>query len=289
MAKILGVGIATLDIINTVNHYPQEDEELRASTQRITRGGNVTNTLSVLSQYGHNCYWAGVLCNDSDVKHITHDLEKNKIDYSYCQLLEQGKIPTSYITLNQQTGSRTIVHYRDLPELSFEAFKKIQLTNFDWIHFEARDVSENIKMIQWVKENFPDKPISIEIEKKRQDIEKLFSMADLYIFSKHYAKTLGFESSEDFIKHLSDLHTNEDIICTWGEAGAFALTESKKLIHQPAFIVEIPVDTIGAGDTFNAGIIHGRINQLNWEDTLETASKLAAKKCKQAGFDSLVL
>ena len=50
MSKILGVGIATLDIINRVEHYPGADDEVRALSQVQVRGGNVTNTLVVLAQ-----------------------------------------------------------------------------------------------------------------------------------------------------------------------------------------------------------------------------------------------
>ena len=39
MAKILAVGIATLDIINLVDSYPSEDTEVRALSQRKLRGG----------------------------------------------------------------------------------------------------------------------------------------------------------------------------------------------------------------------------------------------------------
>ena len=47
MSRILVVGNATLDIIHSVDHYPAEDEELRASTQRRVRGGNAATTAYV--------------------------------------------------------------------------------------------------------------------------------------------------------------------------------------------------------------------------------------------------
>ena len=49
MSRILGIGIATVDVVVDVDHYPLEDEELRASSQRVSRGGNATNTLTILS------------------------------------------------------------------------------------------------------------------------------------------------------------------------------------------------------------------------------------------------
>ncbi len=45
--RILGVGTATLDLINSVAAYPPEDSEVRASAQRRARGGNCANTLAV--------------------------------------------------------------------------------------------------------------------------------------------------------------------------------------------------------------------------------------------------
>ena len=106
MANILAVGIATLDIINTVETYPHEDSEVRVLTQRKTRGGNATNSLVVLSQLGHHCHWAGVLINEPDAQVVENDLSQYSITSHHCIRLDNGKIPTSYITLSQHTASQ---------------------------------------------------------------------------------------------------------------------------------------------------------------------------------------
>jgi len=151
MANILAIGIATLDIINTVETYPDEDAEIRALSQHQTRGGNATNTLTVLSQLGHHCAWGGVLIDEPDSQFIKEDLRRHHIDFSACQRLTSGKMPTSYITLNQQTGSRTIVHHRDCSEFSFADFAKIDLSPFDWVHFEGRNIAETHLMLHHLK------------------------------------------------------------------------------------------------------------------------------------------
>ena len=138
MAKILGIGIATLDIINEVDSYPAEDSEQRALAQRQRTGGNVTNSLTVLQQFGHDCALAAVLTPDADGRQIQEKLAQRGIDLSPAQVLGFGHAPTSYITLNRQNGSRTILHYRDLPEFDLNAFLRIDLTPFDWLHFEGR-------------------------------------------------------------------------------------------------------------------------------------------------------
>ena len=187
MTNILAVGIATIDIINTTDGFPREDDEVRAVSQETRRGGNATNTLVVLSQLGHQCEWIGCLADDTSAQLIKKDLDEYNVDYSHCEVLENGVTPTSYITLNQQNGSRTIVHYRDLPELSSASFENVSLERFDWIHFEGRNTAETVKMLSQVRNTEKTIPISIEIEKPRDNLETLFGKADIYFFSRAFA------------------------------------------------------------------------------------------------------
>jgi ketohexokinase len=282
MAHILAVGIATLDIINTVEAFPTEDAEVRALSQQQSRGGNATNTLSILSQLGHNCAWAGVLIDEPDSHTINNDLQKHKIDTTHCRTLSEGKMPTSYITLNQQSGSRTIVHHRDCPEFSFDDFNTIDLSNYDWLHFEGRNIAETVLMLEHCKHYFPDLPCSVEIEKPRTDISRLFALADVLLFSKHYAESQGFNNADDF---LNSLTLNVLASCAWGEQGAWLITQDKQLIHSPAFQPDTVVDTLGAGDTFNAGLIHSLIDQQSEQTALNFACQLAGHKCGQLGLN----
>ena len=287
MSSVFGVGIATVDIINSVNDYPQEDSEIRAISQRISRGGNVCNTLTVLSQLEHHCYWCGVISEESDSHYILDDLKKNKIDLSFVQSIHDGKVPTSYITLNQKNGSRSIVHYRDLPELSYLFFQSLHLPQCDWFHFEARAIDETIQMIKFVRSRRPSATISVEIEKQREALERILGVADVYLFSKAYAVQSGFQSPEKFLMHQHAQSTNADLVCSWGEKGATAFLSNGELIHSKAFPPEKVIDTLGAGDTFNAGIIHSRLTGFDWQQGLELACQLAGKKCGQFGFQNL--
>lgn len=45
------------------------------------------------------------------------------------------------------------------------------------------------------------------------------------------------------------------LICAWAEEGADALGPDGRLLHSDAFPPPRVVDTLGAGDTFNASVI----------------------------------
>ena len=285
MATILGVGIATLDIINSVDGYPAEDAEVRATAQRICRGGNATNTLTVLSQLGHHCAWAGVLVDEPDARHIAADLAKHHIDSSPALKLSQGKSPTSYIVHNTRNGSRTIVHYRDLPEYPASAFKRLNLTPYHWLHFEGRNVADTLEMMHWARQQRPDLPLSLEIEKARDDIDQLIGLADVTIFSRHVATSRGFAGATAFLMHIQKLAPNNLLICSWGEDGAYALDRDGGLHHSPAFAPTQVVDTLGAGDTFNAGVIDACLRALQPPAILRSACQLAGEKCGHMGLD----
>ncbi len=286
MSSILAIGIATLDIINTVENYPQEDTEVRAIQQRICRGGNATNTLVMLSQLGHRCSWGGVCVESPEGKRILADLALFAIDIGPCRILSEGTVPTSYILLNQRNGSRTIVHYRDLPEFSWADFEKIDLSSFEWIHFEGRNVEETVKMLQRVRSCYPNLPVSVEIEKPRVGIEALFGYADILLFSKGFAMSQGYFDAPTFLRAMRQSYAlnSWSCVCAWGDEGGYALGSEGRLLHSPAYPPPQVIDTLGAGDTFNAGIIDSLCRQQDLEVALHHACQLAGEKCGRMGL-----
>ena len=288
MARILAVGNATLDIINVVDSYPHEDQEVRAQSQHRNRGGNATNTLVVLSQLGHDCAWAGTLADEPDAEQIRTDLREHRIDLSAVHTIARGKVPTSYVTLSRLSGSRTIVHFRDLPEYHSRDFANIDLAPFDWIHFEGRNLAEVKLMLERVRREQPRLTCSIEIEKPRERIEQLFGFADLLMFSKEYALRQGSQNAEQFLHRMKKKGLTAQMSCAWGEKGAYALDREGNIFHAPAFAPAMVVDTLGAGDVFNAGLIDQLAQGHRIDIALIEASRLAGKKCGIYGLNNLV-
>lgn len=286
MSFILTTGNATLDIVNVVDHYPQEDEEMRAVSQWTDTGGNAANTARVLAAHRHRCDWTGVLATDADGQRIADKLAEYGLSLEHASR-QEGTSPVSYITLNRQTGSRTIVHYRDLPELTAKDFSLIPVERYDWLHFEGRNVVELGKMLAYTRENIFDQPVSLEIEKLRDGLEELIPQVDLVMFPRAYAQAQGFQDAESFLRDRQARRGEVWMTCTWGEQGAWAIDQLGVVFHAPALPVEKVIDTNGAGDVFNAGLIHALATGQLLEEALHYAVELAGRKVQLSGFSGL--
>jgi ketohexokinase len=283
MARILTVGIATLDLIFGVDHYPAEDEEMRAQNLRVARGGNASNTAVVLSQLGHQVSFAGVLAAAPENEILLADFRRFGVDVSAC-VTRPGKPPTSSI-LVAPSGSRTIVHYRDLPEFGFEDFARIDLAPFDWIHFEGRNIPELAQMIAYTRAQRPNLAISLEAEKPREGLDAALGLPDVLLCSRALAQHLCHSDAGSFLRAMRLKAPHAAIFVGWGIAGAFALDKENRIHESPAFPPPQVVDSVGAGDTFNAGVISGQLRDCGTVETLRAASELAGRKCGKVGFE----
>jgi len=283
MARILVVGNATLDLVQVVEHYPEEDQEIRALTRERRRGGNAANTAVVLSQFGHACAWVGVYASDSDSQFILDDLRRHAVDVSHARRA-QGDTPTSVIILSRATGSRTIVHHRALEEYTFDDFRRLDPSAYDWFHFEARNIAQTRAMLTWLRDRASTARISIEMEKDRVDIDSLTPFADVLLFSAGFARQRALEA-EALLRTARQTASAADVYCGLGARGACALDKEGRYHESPAFRPAEVIDTLGAGDTFNAAIIDGYFRKLSTSERLARACRIAGKKCGRFGLD----
>ncbi len=63
---------------------------------------------------------------------------------------------------------------------------------------------------------------------------------------------------------------------------------TRKLFTASALAIPSVVDSVGAGDTFTAGVIYGLTQSMTPENCLRFACDLAGRKCAQVGFDGVV-
>ncbi|KAJ3232070.1 hypothetical protein HDU81_003317 [Chytriomyces hyalinus] len=140
----------------------------------------------------------------------------------------------------------------------------------------------------------PQFTISVEFEKpNRPGLDNLLGKADLLFFSKWYAEGRGFPNAPTgFLDNIRrECKQGAILFLTWSEQGCFFLVNDLKrpaqTHHVPAPQI-FPVDTIGAGDTFAAGILYSMgLQKWDTRRACEFSVRLATAKCAQVGFDGL--
>ncbi|KAJ5373025.1 hypothetical protein N7517_005031, partial [Penicillium concentricum] len=321
---LVAIGACYLDTILTTPHYPGEDEKLRASKISRRRGGNCPNTLEVLGQLlqyrpsnaESSLNLITVLPSKTSVaSHQIQSSLENMVRLDSCIYRETFNEPaSSYIIASQATGSRTIVNYNELPEMTCAEFASAveplrAVANRPWFHFEVLQLVTVTDMLTWtqgrapdvtlecihyIRKHFPEAQISVEVEKPgRPGLQELADEADVVLYSKGWAQNHGYTSAEDCLRDQSLKISRVSLLCcTWGHDGAAALEpKTGNFAHVPAHTEGLGViDTIGAGDTFNAGLLYGLIyRSQDWDfrKRLEFANLLAGLKVTQEGFANL--
>lgn len=152
----------------SVSHFPEEDSKLRATECSARRGGNCPNSLEVLQQIlalenSRSSRRSSSHSNDRDgittiylVSTLparesppTHQILSSLAGHSgltsfeHCIFREgHAEAASSYIIHSRATGSRTIVNYNGLPEMTTDELmavaKALQMEGEDcWWHFEV--------------------------------------------------------------------------------------------------------------------------------------------------------
>ncbi|XP_053314447.1 ketohexokinase isoform X2 [Spea bombifrons] len=294
--RILCIGLVCLDIISVVDKYPQEDSDTRCLSQRWQRGGNASNSCTVLALLGAPSAFMGSLAPGHIADFIVSDFRKRGIDASTVSWQSWGDTPCACCLVNISNGSRTVTLYdTNLPDVTAEDFQKVDLAQYKWIHWEGRNAEEQVKMILRVEEHNRSSPkeqqitISVEIEKEREDLYQLFPLGDLVFVSKDVARSLGFSSAAEAVVGLYPrVKKGAHIVCAWAEEGADALGPDETVVHSDSFPPETVVDTLGAGDTFNASVIFSLSRGQTMQEALTFGCRVAGKKCGIQGYDGII-
>ena len=112
------------------------------------------------------------------------------------------------------------------------------------------------------------------------DVKSVLKSVDIFLPNEREAcKLTGTNDVQDALEALSQLVPIAVIKC--GPEGVIA-KRGKNHFHAPAIAVQ-PVDTVGAGDSFNAGFLHKFILRCNLEECLEYGNAVAALSTTRAG------
>lgn len=282
MASILTVGVATVDEIYLVERYPVEDTKCRATERRRARGGNAANTAVTLANLGHDVGWAGALGSDDNASFVRRDLVTAGVQLEACSQ-HDATTPLSVVLLSASSSSRTVIHHRMLPEYGYSDFAGAALGRYQWVHFELREPAETELMLARCRR--ANLRVSLELERARDGFETLLTLPDLIFAPRALAHDIGCSTAKAVLEFLRPRAPQAWLVSSWGDQGAWALAPCQSEAWHASATATIPiVDTLGAGDVFNAGIVSAMLEGVSGPEMLVRACALAGAKCGRYGL-----
>ena len=269
-------------------------------------GGAIFNTAIALGRLGEETGFMSGISTDMFGEQLIEALQGSKVDPSFCIRSDQ---PTTLAFVKLTGGHATysffdensavrLISACDLPEVP----DTIEAMHFGAISlipepcgtaFEALMRKNHEKTVISLDPNIRPGFIT-DATAHRERINRMIAMADIVKVSDEDIDwiTDGGDSKATIDQWLADGVSLT--LLTKGADGVTAFTASGE-IHQPAEKVDV-IDTVGAGDTFNAGLLAGlrsalilnkptlkRADPASIQPALALASRVAAHVVGQAG------
>ena len=279
---VLGIGMATVDILTPVARLPRSDEVFQVESIELSGGGPAATALAVLARMGARAEYLGTLAADSWGEMIRRDLEGFGVGTGHSPTVENAQSIASVILIEQGSGNRVILnHSSGLPELPPEAVDpalvaSARILHLDGFHFRAAHAAARIARQAGVL-------VSMDggAGKRWEGIEQLLELVDILIVARRFAVSLtGIEGEWDAARALSRYGARQ-VVVTDGIRGSW-FWDGRSALHQEAFQVK-PVDTTGAGDVYHGAYLYAFLQGWQPEECLRYASAAAAIKCTARG------
>ena len=278
--KILCIGQATYDITLPVEKYPIENKKLKTAEKVECGGGSSSNVAYLLSKWGIESYFAGVIGEDYYGQKIIKEFSDVGVNTKYLEISPKYPTPSSYIINNKENGSRTIITNRDLNT----KLNKLTITEqFDLIFLDGYE--EKI-----AKEVILKNPKAIKIIDAGSLNERTINLAKLcdYVvcskdFAEDYTKMkVDYNDLDSIVDIYEKLVKNfkGKIVITLEDKGSFTDYNGYKII--PSIEVE-SIDSTGAGDIFHGAFAYCIANKYDLIKTMKISNITGALSVLKVG------
>eukprot|EP00029_Vermamoeba_vermiformis_P001523 TRINITY_DN11701_c0_g1_i1.p1 TRINITY_DN11701_c0_g1~~TRINITY_DN11701_c0_g1_i1.p1 ORF type:complete len:373 (-),score=27.27 TRINITY_DN11701_c0_g1_i1:123-1241(-) len=233
--RVLGVGLAIIDYIASVDHYPEPDEKMRSQSLECTGGGNCYNALSTLSSMGIHTQIVSKVGADPHGKKVLELCKMKNIDTQHIVVDAHMNTAFSFVIADVAHGTRTIVHNPG-NELNVEnMIDSSLLDNIDIIYLDGRFTKAALRVAELARGRNSTIPLLLDCERARsEEFEELRRQAQYLIASLNYIKlfmedqtsTQGSDPDRE-VKALERLLTDSNgatwTVLTLGSRGSLSL------------------------------------------------------------------
>ena len=266
MKRFLVVGDANVDIIiSGINGFPILGQELSCESFSMHLGGSSANSASCLAALGANVAFWGKVGADPLGDFVLRELQHRNIDIS--SVIQDPSIRTGACVALSYSSDRALISYMaSIASLQFRDLQLELLGQFDHLHSGSIFIQDGLKpdferLFKMAKECGLTTSLDSgwdPTERWQIDLRSLLPFVDFFIPNEAEIKHItGKGSLEAAVEQLSRIGST--IIVKRGKDGALARS-GDQIWQAPAFKIEA-VESTGAGDCFNAGLLYALVEK----------------------------
>ena len=275
------------DVIFThMRDFPLLGTEIYSEGVKVVPGGGALNTATGLRRLGVNVGWVGVLGTDFFSQYVKGYIQQEKLDTS---LVEQLDTPLERVTvaLSYPSDRAFITYAQKPPDIIAMVRTALKKANFKHLHFPSLTVHDDMpELLKLCKAK--GIRVSMDCQHREEKLElplvqAILSQVDIFMPNALEARRITGESElSAAVNRLSKITTG--IVVKNGAEGALAHFGTIGF-HSSAFEVT-PLDTTGAGDTFNAGFLAAYLQNLPIKTCLRWGNYCGAQSTLGYGASS---
>ena len=304
--KVLGIGNAIVDVICKIEDSFLTENNLTKSTMKLVdesefkkllsnlkiketiAGGSVANSIVGLSQLGNPVSFIGKINDDELGNKYEKSLTNEKV--KYCYQKKKEKIPTgTCLILITPDSERTMctflgiagkVSANDINENAVKNSELVFLEGYLWDEGEPKTAFDKaINLSKKTAMTLSDK-FCVDRHKKNF-LNLVINKLDITFANEQEILSLidakNFNEVISFAKQLRKL-----IVITRSDKGSIAIQNNDIFECNSQKNLKI-VDLTGAGDLFASGFLHGYINNLTVNESLQNGTEMASKIIQKIG------
>jgi len=262
------VGSINLDIVASVNEFPQPGETVTNAVVHRFPGGKGANQALAAHRLGATVFMVGRVGNDPAADEALETLRSEGVDMSFCKTLADRSTGLALIVVDEAGENQIVV--APGANAAFDAeHLEMPLTDASIAQFEVP--FETILKAARSSNNFfclnaaPAKPVPHE----------LLEQVDLLVVNEIEARALG-----------SELGSYTGLLATtYGGEGAVLSRNGEQIAKAVPPRVDV-VDTTGAGDAFTAALTVALVSGMDSQAALEQACVVGALATTKMGAQS---
>jgi sulfofructose kinase len=273
-ARVVCIGIATLDSIAVVDRLPEPGERMPAREACVAGGGVAATAAVTLARLGVPVAFIGRVGEDPAGVMVAEGLRREGVDTAGLRVVP-GRTPVTLVFVETGSGERTLVpDTRGVPPIELTDPDIKRCLDAEWIHVDQTGHPTVARL--------RDAGVRAKVSFDGGNVDRDYGLGQVDLYAPTERALLARYPERALADALAAASAEgpEVVVVTRGALGSVACSDTSAAIHEAAGFQSEIVSTLGAGDVFHGALLAALLDGRTLPDALRWANAAAALACR---------